>query len=290
MKRRIFLASACLLAMISIMAGPARAQDSTFLQVAQDPALGAYLTDANGMTVYLFTPDTTADASACYDKCAENWPIVEATDDMTLPEGVPGELGSFERTDGITQATYNGIPLYLWVKDTAPGDTTGQNVGGVWFIVPPGAELGPYAPPPGEGTPAPATTPLLIGFTPELGPFLTDAAGMTLYLFSNDVVMDESTCYDKCEENWPIYTGENVTLPVGIQGTIAVIERTDGSTQVSYNGLPLYYFVKDVNAGDTTGQAVGDVWWIVAPGDAFGDDMAEDMGEDMGDDMGTPEA
>lgn len=269
MNRRIFLVSACLLAMVSIVARPTQAQESTFLNVAQDPALGAVLTDANGMTVYLFTPDTEPDESYCYDKCAENWPPVVATDTMSLPPGVPGELGSFDRTDGIKQATYNGIPLYLWIKDTAPGDTTGQGVGGVWFVVPPGAELGPYAPPPGDGTPAPATTPLLIGFTPELGPFLTDGKGMTLYLFSNDTVADESTCYDKCEENWPIFRGENVTLPVGIQGTIAVIDRTDGTQQVSYNGLPLYYFANDTKAGDTTGQGVGDVWWIVAPGSAM---------------------
>ena len=107
MKRLIFLITATLLVMATAISSHAVAQDTTFLNVAQDPALGAILTDANGMTVYLFTPDTAPDASACYDKCAENWPIVVASENLRLPAGVPGSLGSFDRTDGITQATYN---------------------------------------------------------------------------------------------------------------------------------------------------------------------------------------
>jgi len=274
MKRLIFLISATLLVLASAFVSQADAQDATFLKVAQDPTLGAILTDANGMTVYLFTPDTTSDASACYDKCAENWPVVEATDNMTLPAGVPGTLGSFDRTDGVKQATYNGIPLYLWAKDTKPGDATGQGVGGVWFVVPPGAELGPYAPAPGEGTPVPASTPLLVGFTPELGPFLTDSAGMTLYLFTKDTVPGESACYDDCATNWPplLTTDAPASLPVGIQGELGTIERTDGTSQVTYNDVPLYYFAKDTKAGDTTGQGVGDVWWVVPPVSMMGNE------------------
>ena len=267
MKRLIFLMTATLLVLATALTSHAGAQDATFLNVAQDPALGAILTDANGMTVYLFTPDTAPDASACYDKCAENWPIVAASDNMTLPAGVPGALGSFDRNDGIKQATYNGIPLYLWAKDEKPGDATGQGVGGVWFVISPGAELGPYAPAPGDGTPVPATSPLWIGFTAELGPFLTDSAGMTLYLFAKDTVPGESACYDQCAENWPplLATDAAPSLPVGIQGTLGVISRTDGTMQVTYNDMPLYYYAKDTKAGDTTGQGVGDNWWIVPP-------------------------
>jgi predicted lipoprotein with Yx(FWY)xxD motif len=51
-------------------------------------------------------------------------------------EGVdPAKLGTIKRKDGKLQVTYNGMPLYLWVNDKAPGDTTGQNVNGVWFVV-----------------------------------------------------------------------------------------------------------------------------------------------------------
>jgi hypothetical protein len=51
-------------------------------------------------------------------------------------------LGSITRTDGTQQLTYNDIPLYYWINDKAPGDTTGQDVGDVWYIVVPGQKLG----------------------------------------------------------------------------------------------------------------------------------------------------
>ena len=134
--------------------------------VAQDPALGPLLTDAAGMTLYLFTEDTVPGESTCYDRCAEAWPPFAAAEPLMLPPGVPGELSTVQRADGTTQVAYNGIPLYYWQRDAQPGDTTGQGVGGVWFVVPPGAEFGvvaspvaspaasPMASPAAEGTPA----------------------------------------------------------------------------------------------------------------------------------------
>ena len=62
-----------------------------------------------------------------------------------LPAGVPGELTTVARDDGTTQVAYNGIPHYYWVQDQQPGDVTGQGVGGVWFVVPPGAQFGAAA-------------------------------------------------------------------------------------------------------------------------------------------------
>ncbi|HEY0918239.1 hypothetical protein [Devosia sp.] len=85
------------------------------------------LTDANGMTLYTYDKDT-AGVSNCYDQCAVNWPPLFAA------EGAAAE-GAFTivtRTDGTKMWAYDGMPLYLWVKDTKPGDTTGDGVGGVW--------------------------------------------------------------------------------------------------------------------------------------------------------------
>lgn len=102
---------------------------------------------------------------------------------------------------------------------------------------------------------------------PTFGPFLTDTSGNTLYLFSNDTTPGESSCYDKCATNWPIFTStEPLSLPGTVDGELSLITRTDGTTQVAYNGMPLYYFIGDAATGDTNGQAVGDVWWLVAPG------------------------
>ena len=242
------------------------AQEDTFLAIAQDPAVGSFLTDAEGNALYLFTPDTTPGESTCYDDCAEAWPPLAPAEGMTLPAGVPGELTTIERTDGTQQVAYNDIPLYYFVRDEQPGDVNGQGVGGVWFIVPPGATHGPYPAAPGEGTPVPASN-VQIGFTEELGPFLTDAEGMTVYLFTQDVTAGESACYDDCAVAWPpVPAADGMMLPPGIAGSLSTIERTDGSQQMTYNDIPLYYYAEDAAPGDTTGQDVGDVWYIVVPG------------------------
>ena len=85
------------------------------------------LTDANGMTLYTFDKDT-AGVSNCYDDCAANWPPLFA-DAGATPDG---DYTIIDRTDGTKMWAYKGMPLYLWVKDTKPGDTTGDGVGGVW--------------------------------------------------------------------------------------------------------------------------------------------------------------
>lgn len=98
-------------------------------------SLGDVLVDGEGMTLYMYDPDAQGD-STCYDQCATAWPPVVGEGDPTLGEGLDQALvGSVQRTDGTTQVTYNKWPLYLWQKDTAPGDVTGQAVGGVWWVV-----------------------------------------------------------------------------------------------------------------------------------------------------------
>jgi predicted lipoprotein with Yx(FWY)xxD motif len=103
---------------------------------------------------------------------------------------------------------------------------------------------------------------------PQLGKILVDDKGMTLYLYSRDT-KGVSNCYNMCETNWPILRPPASGMPMGapdIGGTLGVIDRTDGTKQVTYNDIPLYYWARDAKAGDTTGQAVGGVWWILPPG------------------------
>jgi predicted lipoprotein with Yx(FWY)xxD motif len=105
----------------------------------------------------------------------------------------------------------------------------------------------------------------------KLGTILVDSNGMTLYLFTKDE-KGKSTCYDQCAQNWPPLTAEEpLTLPDGVEGTLTLIERTDGTKQVAYNDIPLYLFKADEKAGDTNGQDVGDVWYVVHPGQKFGE-------------------
>lgn len=97
-----------------------------------------------------------------------------------------------------------------------------------------------------------------------LGTILVDSEGMTLYMFDNDSD-GESVCYDDCAANWPPLEGP-VEAGDGVDASLlGTTERTDGTMQVTYAGMPLYYFAADQAAGDTNGQGVGDVWWVVQP-------------------------
>ncbi len=94
------------------------------------------LTDARGLTLYWFVPDTSG-KSACYGSCAAYWPPVTGT--PSAGSGVTGTLGTITRTDGTRQATYDGHPLYTYIGDNAPGQDSGNNLnlnGGLWHIVP----------------------------------------------------------------------------------------------------------------------------------------------------------
>lgn len=93
------------------------------------------LTNAAGRTLYWFAPDTST-KSACYGACASYWPPVAGP--LTAGPGVHGTLGTIHRTDGSTQQTYNGHPLYTYAGDSAPGQANGNNLnlnGGLWHEV-----------------------------------------------------------------------------------------------------------------------------------------------------------
>lgn len=115
------------------------AAGGTTISVATEGDLAPYLVGPEGLTLYMFTNDADG-VSNCSGQCATNWPplVVADGEEPTASEDAPGELGVIEREDGLgRQVTYNGMPLYYWVGDTAPGQTSGHEVGGVWFVVPP---------------------------------------------------------------------------------------------------------------------------------------------------------
>lgn len=104
-----------------------------------------------------------------------------------------------------------------------------------------------------------------VGTHSEFGEILVDAAGRTLYLFTNDEP-GMSACYEGCAENWPPLTVDgDPTTGSGVRAEVATIERDDGERQVTAAGNPLYYYGGDENAGDANGQGIGDVWYVVAP-------------------------
>jgi predicted lipoprotein with Yx(FWY)xxD motif len=89
------------------------------------------LTNARGFTLYAFSPDTST-ASKCVGTCAQIWPPVLGP---VTAAGIEGTFGTIKRADGTTQATFDGHPLYTYVGDTAPGQTKGNGIKGLWSEV-----------------------------------------------------------------------------------------------------------------------------------------------------------
>lgn len=104
-----------------------------------DTDLGSILVDPDGFTLYIFTADSEGE-STCYDACADLWPPVPADTPIgsDLDESI---FGSVTRDDGTEQLAVNGMPLYLYTPDESPGDTTGQGLNDVWFVVDAGGNM-----------------------------------------------------------------------------------------------------------------------------------------------------
>jgi predicted lipoprotein with Yx(FWY)xxD motif len=117
-------------------AGPALA-----LKTAKGSA-GIWLTNSAGRALYVYTLDK-GKASECYGGCAKAWPPLTTTGPVTISGQytVPADLGVITRTDGTKQVTYGGHPLYYFAGDSAPGQTKGDGVGKVWFLVGPIANV-----------------------------------------------------------------------------------------------------------------------------------------------------
>jgi predicted lipoprotein with Yx(FWY)xxD motif len=239
-------------------AAPAATGD--VVQIAAS-ALGDIVTDGAGNTLYLFVPDAQG-ASTCYDGCAQAWPPLVT--EIVAGDGVDAALlGTTDRDDGTVQATYNGWPLYYFASDTADGDTNGQGVNDVWYVLSPTGDAIGLA----DVEAAPAGAVVVLGST-SLGDILLDGDGNSLYLFVPDA-QGASTCYDGCAGVWPPLVGEAVGGDGVDAALLGSVERDDGTVQATYNGWPLYYFANDAAPGDTNGQGVNDVWYtLTAAGDA----------------------
>ena len=115
-------------------------------------------------------------------------------------------------------------------------------------------------------------TTIAVATNAKLGQILVDGNGMTVYLFVADTGT-ASTCYTSCAQFWPpVLTDGAPQAGTGVQASLlGTTTRTDGKVEVTYAGHPLYYFLKDKVAGDTTGQGsngFGAPWWVMGPSGA----------------------
>jgi predicted lipoprotein with Yx(FWY)xxD motif len=104
------------------------------VNTANVTGFGQILTGGNGYTLYVFTNDAV-NQSNCSGACATVWPpLLVSNGQINYPSGLPGAFGAIARADGTLQVTYNGMPLWYYAEDSAPGGTYGQGINGKWFV------------------------------------------------------------------------------------------------------------------------------------------------------------
>lgn len=241
---KLFLRSAVILVLALAVAGVAWGQSG--IRVMSSGGM-RYLANSQGMTLYYFEKDVSG-KSACAGPCAQYWPPFHASD-LSVPAGLQAsDFATITRANGSLQTTYNGWPLYTFSGDTHPGDMNGQGFKGVWFIA-----SDPFY------TVAEAVS------SAAGGKYLVDANGKTLYYFTKDSA-DTSVCNGGCAKLWPPFDASNISVPSGLNASnFTVITRSDGSQQIAYKGHPLYYFIRDQNRGQLTGQGFRNIWFVVDP-------------------------
>ena len=205
----------------------------------------SYLTDTNGMSLYIFDKDGL-NQSNCDAGCQEKWPLFEGANTAST------DIKVLEGTDHLA---YRKHPLYSFFKDQAVGDVKGDNVKNVWHLV--------YAP---VGSTDSQTQ---LSEQTMTQTYLTDAEGRTLYTFDNDTD-GVSNCYGGCEDVWPVYYNTSVKgVPKGLSSSdFTTISRdttrSEESKQTAYKGKPLYYFTPDEEkSGATKGDWVKGLWDVV---------------------------
>ncbi len=123
-----------------------------------------------------------------------------------------------------------------------------------------------YGTPPSTEAPSAGGVLIKVARKEGVGTFLVDSQGRALYLFLADTPT-RSACTGGCANNWPpLLTIGTPQAGEGVDASkLGTLVRDDGTTQVTYNGHPLYYFAGDSQAGDTNGQGVGSKWYLVSP-------------------------
>ena len=236
---------------------------------------GAY----TGCSLYELTSDQVHALSGAPFGCSGSSPLGPPCDTILWPAlltngapiagpGVkPGLLGTVTRTDlpGLSsaeQVTYAGQPLYRFFLDEVPGETEGANLfdpvtspTGTWYLVDP--RLGhpatgltrlvvESAPIGGTG---PDKTVLAVTMNADLSLFAN--ASFPVYTLSTDPIHDGATCQATCALYWlPVLTTMGPVAGPGVaQDALGVTRRPDGTHQVTFEGHPLYLFVKDAYIG-----------------------------------------
>ncbi|MFQ6603109.1 hypothetical protein [Flavobacterium sp. C3NV] len=226
------------------------------ISLSTSATLGTYLSDKDGRSLYFFATDANGQAS-CTGGCEAVWPAFNV-DNLTADKLGAGltlsDFGTITTASAKKQLTYKGWPLYYYAPSVngantleSAGKTTGDGVGGVWFIAKPdysimivrsqlkGHDQKNYKSDYTEGD--------------GLTTYFTDAKGITLYTFKNDNFKKNNFTKADFSNNavWPIYETDKVVVPSILDKSKFSVITVFGKSQLTYNGWPLYYFGQDAN-------------------------------------------
>lgn len=250
---RMFLLFTVILMIVLPLAGGCFNANSKYtVKTALQSGLGNYLVDSNGRALYYLALDVPGHSNATAGMLS-NWQVFY-TSSINVPANLKAsDFGTITRSDGTSQTTYFGWPLYRFNGDTAAGDVKGDDADELWFV----AEAGFYS--------------VAVMNNATIGTYLADGKGMTLYYYTKDSP-GVSTASAAVLANWPIFNPQSFVTPSELntasnatKSDFATITRSDGTIQATYKGYPLYYYIKDVAPGETLGQGVGGVWYVVDP-------------------------
>lgn len=233
---------------------PAPPEKKPAVQLATSAALGAYLTDTLGNTLYYFSNDFNGQSN-CAGGCLAVWPIYYAGDNLAQASLVTGldiaDFGTITTPAG-KQTTYKTWPLYYYAPVVgganvreAPGETKGEAVGNVWFVAKPdysimlvnaqltGNDGKMYKSDYTEGT----------GKTL----YFSDPKGVALYGFAIDSFNINKFTKADFSNNpvWPIYETDKVVVPSILDKALFTAITVFGKKQLTYKGWPIYYFGAD---------------------------------------------
>jgi predicted lipoprotein with Yx(FWY)xxD motif len=276
MKKSTGIAAGIAMLVIAICATQcSKKKDSSFAPPANmvtlksSATLGNYLADKNGHALYFFSNDANGQNN-CSGGCAALWAAYSVSN-LTATQLDAGlnfaDFGTVTITSG-TQLTYKGWPLYTYTPNGTPeaaGQTTGDGVGGIWFVAKPdysimlanwqliGANGIHYK------------SDYTVGDGSSI--YFTDALGHTLYIFKKDSAnLNKFTKSDFSNNaNFPIYdTVTTLKVPSVLDKTQFTSTSVFGKVQLSYKGWPLYFYGADSsmrakNKGITVG-GIGTIW------------------------------
>ncbi|UYZ63029.1 hypothetical protein [Hymenobacter weizhouensis] len=250
------------------------------IQLATSPALGSFLTDKDGNTLYYFARDVDG-TNACSGGCAAVWPVFYTEDIRVSGDLQANDFKTQNTASGQPQTTYKGWPLYYYAPAVngqnvreQPGQTTGNGIGNVWYVMEPAFSI------------QVATKSVVDKSTGQAAvrSFLVDSQGRTLYTFGKDTrspSTQPTNCTGNCQTAWPTFYTASRVFPSALTATdFGTITRTTTTTagpygeatnqQLTYKGRPLYYFAADaLTRGKVEGQGVttseGDQWQVALP-------------------------